>query len=247
MINNLERPSVIIFARLNSSRFPNKVLSKIGDIRMIDRVINRVKLARNVNKIILAIPDTKINDQLEEIAFHNNILLFRGSSEDVLSRIYQCCKAYDISSIIRINGDCPFIDPSLIDELILNHFSNDYDYTSNILEDSFPVGMHIEIIKKAAIFKANFQASLDIEREHVTPYIYNNPNIFKLNSVVSIKNNSDIRICIDYPEDLIMANKLVELTSDTILDIDNLVSVIRNNEDLYALCKRHNKKQAIFL
>ena len=120
----------------------------------------------------------------------------------------------------------------LIDKLVNIHIEDDNDYTSNILEDSFITGMHIEVINASSLFKAANEAKFDIDKEHVTPYIYNRPDIFKIKSIKSKKDNSYLRLCIDYPEDLEMIDLLIEKTNDQILSESQLVDLINNNNIL---------------
>lgn len=238
-------PSIVIIARTGSSRYPLKVLEKINGKSFIERTIERVTLSKLRDKIILAIPENSENDILSTIALENNILFYRGSQEDVLSRIYNLCLNFRCENIVRINGDCPFIDSKLIDEIVEDHLMGGFDYSSNIIEDSFPIGMHVEAIKFKAIEKAFKLSKLQIEREHVTPYIYNRPSVFKINSITSKVNNSDLRLCIDYPEDLEMAKRVIIETEDNFLEVNELVRIIRNDANLLNLCNRFNKEQSI--
>ncbi len=236
----------LIFARLGSNRFPRKVLENISGKILIERIIERVKLSTTLSDLYLAIPETKDNDELEKIALNLGIKVFRGSSEDVLSRANKFCLKYNFKSIVRINGDCPFIDPFLIDRIVNNHNNNFYDYTSNILINSFPIGMHIEVIESNVIKRVHLEARKDIEREHVTPFIYNNPDKFSLNSYESHENDSDIRLCIDYPDDLKTITEIITRTGDRVLPVQQLVKLIRIDDYLLSLSSRFYKDQAIF-
>ncbi len=240
-----EYPVAVILARLDSKRFPSKVTKKVKGQEIISRIIKRIKLCNFISEIYLTIPSSKTNDGLVHYAEQNQINLFRGSPENVLKRVSDLCKKIKCKSIVRINGDCPFIDPFLIDKLVEIHIEDDNDYTSNILEDSFITGMHIEVINASSLFKAANEAKLDIDKEHVTPYIYNRPDIFNIKSIKSKKDNSYLRLCIDYPEDLEMIDLLIEKTNDQILSESQLVDLINNNHILARLCKRFNKKQSI--
>ncbi len=238
-------PSIAIIARVGSSRYPQKVLREINGKSFIQRTIERVKYCELKKDIFLIIPESSDNDILKVIAEENNIFCFRGNKEDVLSRIFNLCKDFNISNIVRINGDCPFIDPKLIDFIIDIHLKGNYDYTSNIIKDSYPIGMHVEAIKFKPLKQAFELASLKIEREHVTPYIYNRPDIFKIKSIISKTDNSDLRICIDYPGDFLMAKHLIKKTNDKLMNTNDLVKLIRNDKELLKLCSRYHKKQSI--
>lgn len=238
-------PSIAIIARVDSTRYPGKVIQEINGKSFLERIIERVSLSKMRDKVFLTIPENSENDILRDIAIKNNIICYRGSNKDVLSRIYNLCNYFKCKNIVRINGDCPFIDPCLIDDVIRQHLLKKNDYTSNILEDTFPTGMHVEVINFKTLKKAHNLAKEKFEREHVTPYIYNKPNIFKIECHTSKKNNSDIRVCIDYPEDFIMAKNIIKETNDKILKVDDLAKLIRDNRYLLNLCCRFNKKQSI--
>ena len=238
-------PSIAIIARIDSTRYPGKVIQEINGKSFLVRIIERVSLSKMKDKVFLAIPENSENDILRDLAIKNNIVCYRGSNEDVLSRIYNLCNYFKCQNIVRINGDCPFIDPFLIDDVIRQHLFKKNDYTSNILKETFPTGMHIEVINFKTLKKAHNFAKEKIEREHVTPYIYNKPNIFKIGSYTSEKDNSDIRVCVDYPEDFIMAKNIIKETNDKILKVDELANLIRKNKYLLDLCRRFNKKQSI--
>ena len=109
---------VILQARMGSSRLPGKVLMKINGLSSIEFQINRIKQAKRVNKIILATTDEAQDDPIEELCQLNDILVFRGSENDVLSRYYGCAKHNNIETIVRLTADCPLIDPIIIDKVI---------------------------------------------------------------------------------------------------------------------------------
>jgi len=245
ILNKSNYPSIAIIARIDSSRYPKKVIKEINNKSFIQRTIERVKNCKLKNKIYLIIPQSSDNDILKEIAEKNNILCYRGDKEDVLSRVYNLCKVFNITNIVRINGDCPFIDNELIDYIIQEHLIGNHDYTSNIIKNSYPIGMHIEVIRFEALKKAFQFANLKLEREHVTPYIYNRPQIFNIKSIIAKENNSDLRLCIDYPEDFSMAKKLILKTNDKFYKLNDLIKLIRTNEELLELCTRFHKNQSI--
>lgn len=194
----------IIQARLGSTRLPGKVLKEISGKPMLWHVINRVKRCKNIDKIVLATSELEQDDVLEEFARENDIAYFRGSEEDVLSRYYYAATQFNADIIVRLTGDCPLIDPKVVDKVILSHINSSADYTSNVIKRTFPRGLDTEVINFQTLKKAFEEAEEQYQREHVTPYILENPALFKLNSIEARGKirRPDIRITVDTPEDL---------------------------------------------
>ena len=140
-INNL----AIIQARTNSTRFPGKVLKEICSMPMILFQINRLKKSKNINKIVLATSTNKEDDHLAQIVKESGNVVFRGELEDVLGRFYNCSKLYKPRNIIRITGDCPLIDPKIVDKVVNMYFKSDAEYVSNVFPPTFPDGLDVEI------------------------------------------------------------------------------------------------------
>src|SRR3989339_1281991 len=189
--------TAIIQARMGSSRLPNKVLKFLGDKTVIEHVCDRVRKSNYIDELFVATTIDINNLQLINLCTSKGIRVFCGSEDDVLDRYYQLAKLIKTDHIVRITSDCPVIDPELIDLIIKSHIQTNSDYTSNTIEDSFPDGLDTEVFKFNSLEKAWKEASLLSEREHVTPYIKKNPNIFTLNSVVSETNYQNKRWTLD--------------------------------------------------
>ena len=166
ILNNL----AIIQARTNSNRLPGKVLKEICGVPMILFQINRLKKSKNIDKIVLATSINKEDDYLAQLVKESGNEVFRGDLDDVLERFYNCSRLYKSRNIIRLTGDCPLIDPFLIDEMIQNFIEMDWDYLSNCADSdklSVPDGFDAEIFKSQVLEKAFQNANLPSEREHV--------------------------------------------------------------------------------
>ena len=123
--------SIIIQARLGSSRLPGKILKKIGDKSVLEYLIDRLKKSRLAEQIIVATTNKKIDQEIINVVKKLKIYSFAGDELDVLNRYYQCAKKYKSSTIVRITSDCPFSDPNLIDDMINFYIENDYDLKIN--------------------------------------------------------------------------------------------------------------------
>lgn len=198
----------IIQARMGSSRLPGKTMLKIDEQNpLLYYVIKQIQFSKLVDKIVVATTELPEDDIIFNFVKSLGIECFRGSEKDVLDRHYQCAKKYSFSIIVRIPSDKPLIDPQIID-LVINKFKlNSYDYVTNFLPYTFPYGTEVEVFSYEALEKTWKQAKLPSEREHVTPYIYNHKEVFRIFNVENSENLSVYRWEVDRKNDF----KLVKL------------------------------------
>lgn len=205
---------IITQARIGSTRLPNKVLKKIGNLSLLSIHLKRLKKAQYSNKIIVATTFEVDSDKIVAIANQENVSSFKGSTNDVLDRFYQAAKNEQPDFVVRVTSDCPLIDSHLIDQVIEFTIQNGLDYGSNILVEEFPDGQDIEVIKWSALEKAWIDAKLPSEREHVTPYIRKNTDyfggtLFKAMNYSAFGNYNHVRMTVDEPSDLETVKKLI--------------------------------------
>jgi spore coat polysaccharide biosynthesis protein SpsF len=200
----------IIQARTGSTRLPNKVLADIEGKPMLWHIINRLKSCKKLDDIILAIPAAKTDDILENFARKNQIKYFRGSEKNVLSRYYFTAKKFKADAIVRICSDCPLVDCAIVDKVVDEYLKSGSDYTSNTLKKTFPLGLAVEVFNFKSLKKSHLSAKKPYQREHVTPYIYENPDYFKLRNVKAGKEirYPDFRLTVDTKEDLSLIRKI---------------------------------------
>ena len=199
---NKKKITVIIEARTNSSRLPNKVIAKIEDKPMIFYVINRTKKIKSVEQVVLATTKEKNDQALLEIAEENGIIGFEGDTNDVLNRDYQCALKVSADPIIRITGDCPLLDPNVVENMLQFFLKNNYDYVSNRITPTYPDGLDAEIYSFETLQKTAQKAKWSSERELVTTYITKNPKNFKIFNYEQKTDLSNLRWAIDQKEDL---------------------------------------------
>ena len=222
-----EKVTCIIQARTRSERLPNKVLKEIENLPMICHIINRVKKAKNIDQIILATSNTDTDKILLDIAKKFKIIGFAGDEKDVLDRFYNAAIMYAANPIVRITGDCPLVDPILLDKMVEFYQANDYDYMSNTIERTFPDGLDIEIFSSEVLKISNKEAKWLSEREHVTPYILKNQNDFRIYNYKNKQNLSNLRWCVDEEDDLIMIRKIFqEMRPNQFFSTDDALKII---------------------
>ena len=199
--------AAIIQARVNSSRMPGKVLEKIKDKNLLEIIYLRLKKSKKIQDIKFVIPKHASEKKLKNHLKNNKIPFFEGSEKDVLDRYYQCAKKYNYDHIIRVTGDCPLVDSSLIDEMYMIFKEKKLDFISNYSPPTFPDGLDISIFTFDTLKKAWTNSESKFDREHVVPYILNNKNFKQEN----FKNNLDLsleRWTVDEPEDLIVIKNI---------------------------------------
>lgn len=197
------KTGAIIQARMGSTRLPGKVMLDLCGRPVIHHVIDRVLESRLLNLVVIATTDLDKDDVLAMAVnnYHPKIVLFRGSEEDVLDRYYQAAKHFGIETVVRITSDCPLIDPEVIDLVIDKYNTGRYDYVSNVGTRTYPRGLDTEVFSRSALEEAWLRASLPGDREHVTPYLRDNPGRFRISEVTSAVDYSDYRWTLDTPED----------------------------------------------
>jgi spore coat polysaccharide biosynthesis protein SpsF len=196
----------IIQARMSSSRLPGKVLKVAEGRPLLERMVERVSLAKRVDEIVVATTVDPSDDEIVRFCEAHQIVCFRGNLLDVLDRYYQAACQYHADGIIRLTGDCPFIDPALVDETIAAREKADADFSCNRLPPPFtrtyPIGLDVEVCTFAALESAWKNASAKNEREHVMPYLYEEPGRFKVVKIDHQPDYGSLRWTVDTPEDL---------------------------------------------
>ncbi|SET07614.1 spore coat polysaccharide biosynthesis protein SpsF [Oceanobacillus limi] len=201
----------IIQARMGSTRLPGKIMKKVLNKPLFEYQIERVKRSKLIDEIVVATTTKKSEQPIINLCEHLSIPYFRGSEDDVLSRYYEAARKYQADVIVRLTSDCPIIDPVIIDKVVNAFLTNKekYDYASNTLKRTYPRGMDTEVFPIDVLEKAHNEANFKSEREHVTPYIYNNPLEFNLLSVENSNNASKYRWTVDTKEDLLLISRII--------------------------------------
>ena len=195
----------IIQARMASTRLPGKVLLDLEGEAMLVRDLNRLFRAKLLDDVVVATTTISIDDAIADLCQQHNWSYFRGNEIDLLDRYYYAAQKYAADIVVRITADCPLIEPEIVDRVVqefLDHQS-DIDYASNIVpKRTYPRGLDTEVIPFATLDRAWRECDNPSRREHVTPYIYLQPEKFRLHNVTNSVNYSHMRWTVDTPDDL---------------------------------------------
>lgn len=204
---------IIIQARMTSKRFPGKTLAMLDGKTVLQRVVERCLMVP-VAKIIVAMPhDTAsqpIIDELETKFKNDRLFGYSGSEDDVLARFYDCAMVHSLDYVVRITADCPFIDPLVVGDVLSLLIKQNLDYTSNVYPDrTFPKGLDCEAFTMDCLEAAYNLAQTDYEKEHVTAWMQNEPEVKKGLVRNKRKITHEENYCVDYPEDIERLEKLL--------------------------------------
>lgn len=199
----------LVQARMGSTRLPGKIMKTIGGVPLIELLLNRLAQAREIDEIVVATSVDPANTLMIEHVHSLGYACYLGSEDDVLDRFVCAAKVYQADVVVRITGDCPLIDPNLIDEAIGRFRDANVDYFSNIDPPSYPDGLDIEVFTLAALIDANLSTCNPFDREHVTPYLRNSGK-YKTESMRHVNDLSFMRWTVDEADDLKVIEKVFE-------------------------------------
>jgi spore coat polysaccharide biosynthesis protein SpsF len=214
----MNTPIVLIQARMGSTRFPGKVLKPLLGRPMLGHLVERVRYARGLHDVVVATSDRSEDGVIRRFCHNEGIHVFAGSEPDVLDRFYQAAVAFGADPVLRVTGDCPLIDPELIERLLELYAGGAYDHVSvatgagALFLDGgrYPNGLDAECFSFAALQQAWSQATENSDREHVTPYIWRVPDRFRCHMIRSPIDYSHLRWTVDYEDDYLMVKRIYE-------------------------------------
>jgi spore coat polysaccharide biosynthesis protein SpsF len=206
----------IIQARMGSSRLPGKVLRPLAGRPMLAHIVERVAQAQGVSKVVVATSDQPADQQIVRFCADNDIACFAGNELDVLDRFYRVALAFGGDPVLRITADCPLVDPAVITELITLFHAGDYDHVGvatgagALFADGgrYPDGLDTECMRFAVLQRAWLEATAATDREHVTPYLWRQPELFKLALLKSPVDYSSLRLTVDNEQDFDVINQI---------------------------------------
>ena len=230
----------IVQARMGSERLKGKVIKNLMGRPMIEYTLKRLSKSKYIDKVVLATSDKDREDPLVKAVTDAGFDVFRGDEEDVLKRYIDCSEKFGGDIIIRITGDCPLIDSTIIDQVVTSFLINDYDYVRLDVPDTFVRGFDVEVVSREALLKVWDKVKDDSEgskyREHVTFYIYNHQKEFKVGYV---KGNEfwqkPYRLCVDTEEDFLLVDKIYNHFNDMFIEGKEVIKYLDNNPEVAAI------------
>jgi len=220
-----------------STRLPGKVLLEASGKSMLEHLVRRLRKVESIDQIILATTKNPLDDILIEFAEDKEINYFRGSENDVMSRVVNAAKAFNVDIIVEITGDCPIIDPLIIEQTIRMFKSNDVDYVSNAIVRSYPDGMDTQVFKLDTLIKSQKMTTNALDQEHVTRHIRNNQDIFTCVNLIAPPNlhYPDLGLTLDEHEDFVFIKTIIECfeaQENPLFNCQDTIELIRNDPAL---------------
>ncbi len=244
MIGNIV---TIIQARMKSTRLPNKVYLSLAGKPLLTRMVERVKASKLTGTVVVATTTDPEDDRIYELCRNEGMNVFRGHPTDLLDRHYKAGLKYDADAVVKIPSDCPLIDPNVINR-VLKYFienQNKYDFVSNLHPATYPDGNDVEVIEKEALKSAWKSAKLPFEREHTTPYIWENPEEFRIGNVsweTGLDYSMTHRFTIDYEEDYIFIKNVYDelYNVNPLFGINDILYLIQSKPHLKEINNKYN-------
>jgi spore coat polysaccharide biosynthesis protein SpsF (cytidylyltransferase family) len=236
----------LIQARMSSSRLPGKVLAEIGGKPSILFMVDRVRRATTLDEIVVVTSIDPSDDPLALALAAAGVACFRGPLDDVLSRYAAAASFHEADVVVRLTGDCPLVDPAIVDRVVGTLIESGCDYASNIDPPSFADGLDVECFTRAALIRAGREASAPAEREHVTLWMRSGEAGLERRCVRSLIDSSHLRLTVDYPDDLALVRTLVTLLGDAAGGFDHydILRCLDQRPDLLET-NRHERNEGL--
>jgi len=239
----------VIQSRTTSSRLSRKILLPLGDSIVLIKMLERVKKANLVDNIVIATTTDKEDDEIVSVCELIGVDCFRGHPTDCLDRHYQVGLKYNADAVVKIPSDCPLIDPAIIDRVIGAFIENypEFDYFSNLHPATYPDGNDVEIFKFSVLEEAWKNADKDFEREHTTPYIWENPEKYRIGNVFCEGNFNffpNYRWTLDYDEDYQLISTIYNnlYNENQFFGVYDIIEFLNNNPIYKKINEKHNGK-----
>ncbi len=224
----------ILQARMSSSRLPGKVLRPILGVPMLMRQVERIRRATTLDALVIATSTDRSDDALARVCVENGLSCFRGSLDDVLDRFYHAARERNPEHVVRLTGDCPVADPAVIDAVVHYAVAGGFDYASNTLRPTFPDGLDVEVVTFACLETAWREARLPSQREHVTPFIHQQPERFRVGNYAGPRDLSHLRWTVDEAPDFELIRQIYEALypAKPDFDTDDILALLARRPEL---------------
>jgi len=235
----------VVQARTGSSRLPGKVLKPLGRATVLECLLERLDRARLRGTIVVATTTDPADEEIARLCRRAGVRCYRGHPTDLLDRHYRVALAHGAQHVVKIPSDCPLIDPAIVDRVLQEYLADPeaYDYVSNLHPQSYPDGNDVEVMSFRALARAWRNAFKPHEREHTTPYLWDQPDLFRCGNVARAGDDlsRSHRVVLDYPEDYEVIRRIYDALSprDPSFGADAIVQFLDEHPDVAARNARH--------
>ena len=222
---------------MTSTRLPGKVMKRVLGRPLLSYVIERLQRVRDDVRVVVATTTNAGDDAIEILCRDMGVPIFRGSEHDVLDRTAKAAARYQADPVIRVTSDCPLIDPEVSRVVLERYELGGCDYVANTLTRSYPRGMDTEVLSARVLRISDVEATKPHEREHVTPFVYEHPDRFRLCNVENERDLSGYRLTVDTPEDFSLVTAIYERLSPTepSFGMSDVIALLDRDEGLRGL------------
>lgn len=230
---------IVVQARTGSTRLPDKIMMKLAGKPLLVRMMERIAASKSANDIVVATTGLKENDKLSELCKVENFNYYRGHASDLLDRHYKAGLKFDADVVVKIPSDCPLIDPEIIDKVIDYYLKNknSFDFVSNLHPATYPDGNDVEVIPMKILETAWREAKLPMEREHTTPFIWENSERFRIGNFTwetGLDYSMSHRFTIDYKEDYEFIKNIYDYLYDKnpLFGLNDILALLKEKPEL---------------
>ncbi len=227
---------------MTSSRLPGKVLLEAAGKPLLEHLVERLKRAPSLDGIIVATTANGTDDPIAALAERLGVCCYRGSEDDVLSRVLEAADAFDADVIVQTTGDCPLLDPGVVEQVVLAYLDNDADYVSNSLTQTYPIGQSAGVFSTRVLEDVAKRTDDAADHEHVSLYIYRNPQLYTLLNVAAPPELTapDLRLTVDEPADFELVKTVFEqlYPKNPAFTLAEILDLLRAEPELAAI-NRH--------
>jgi len=237
---------IVVQTRTGSTRLPNKIMMKLAGKPLLVRMMERVAATKAANDIVVATTELKEDDKLAELCNSEDFNCYRGHTSDLLDRHYKAGLKLDADVVVKIPSDCPLIDPEIIDKVIDYYLKNknSFDFVSNLHPATYPDGNDVEVIPMKILETTWREAKRSIEREHTTPFIWENPKRFRIGNFTwetGLDYSMSHRFTIDYQEDYEFVKNIYDYLygKNPLFGLNDILTLLKEKPELMKINEKY--------
>lgn len=216
---------------MSSTRLPGKVFREIKGEPMVMHQIARIRQMTTLSEVVVATSVESSDDELAKFLTEHGVAVFRGPLNDVAARFLGAMDEHPAEVVVRLTADCPLIDPDVVDAVVLRHLESGADYTSNVIDRTYPRGLDCEAFTPSVLRDLYDSGMTDYEKEHVTVGIYSRPEKYRLENVAGEVDLSDLRWTVDTPEDFEFAKWVYDNLEGSLFTTADILALLEANPD----------------